>query len=240
MRLNKKAEKVHQAILSYLRGKRSEDSVIEAIIGLDRDAMLELSSNGYSHLMDSLHLPYKISSARKIHPDDQSLFLFHQLSQQAKKLGPDVFATLLTQADKTGTTPLHYAANSNSITLFETFLSHMRATLSADAYHKALNYEDNRKQIPCCYREKSNATVINQRLRAERTMDDEAKVRISRKRASWEPVHSGISKASSSSSSTSLFASSIYSSSIWKKQRTVHSEVIDGRETLIVLFSREA
>jgi hypothetical protein len=94
----------HKAILAYITDKSDETQVTLSINNLDTQSMLELSSNNCSHLIDALHLPFKMTTNQ---PKEKCIKLMALLLNKANQLGKDVFVSLLTKACKNGFTPLH-------------------------------------------------------------------------------------------------------------------------------------
>jgi hypothetical protein len=234
---SKKADELHQAILAYLRTKnrRLKKRVGHAVAALDREAILETSINGHSHMVDVLHLPFIMKEVKD--PAVRSLFLFNKLSTKAKSLGEDVLPALLMKSDKTGNTPLHYAAYSNSTELLERVLSCLRTTLSQEDYKLALHCKDSSKRKPSCHSRKSNAQEINHQLNQERkalNLSDGAEkispMPHSRKRQTPEPTRA--SRAEFKGSELAKAASTNHPAS--KKQRTV-TTMSDGN--LFVFFT---
>jgi hypothetical protein len=77
------------------------------------------------------------------------------------------YLALLLKPNQAGFTPLHQAANSNSLAVLTIFLEELKKTLTPQEYNKALSCRA-KGHIPSCERKKSNATAINQLLDKER------------------------------------------------------------------------
>ena len=75
---------------------------------------------------------------------------------------------LLLNPNKAGFTPLHQAANSNSVEILNAFLDELEDMLSGEEYMRAINKKTSKGYPPACQRDKSNAKQINQILETER------------------------------------------------------------------------
>ena len=162
------AQAAHEAILSYIRDKHDENKLKDAIDKLDEASMLELSMNGDSHLIDILHLPFEITNNQ---PAEKCRVMLHLLLKKATGLGSQVLISLLTQPNEAGFTPLHQAANSNSIEVVTFFLSELKEIVSLEGYRTALSALA-KGHKPSCELKKSYAKQINALLQDERQKVD--------------------------------------------------------------------
>ena len=75
------------------------------------------------------------------------------------------YKALLTGPNYAGLTPLHYAANSNSLEICKFFVTQLENTA---VLTELLWYQNNKGDIPCCTQNKEQATQINEFLAQKR------------------------------------------------------------------------
>jgi predicted GTPase len=134
------ANNAHNAILKFMSGKISKNELSTVISHLDEASMLFPSINGQTHLMDILHLTFKISHHSH---QEKCIYMMNVLLGHAEKLGGNVAASLLTQADKDDCTPTYYVflnGNTDVRNNYKVYIQELikRKKISADIYHQLL------------------------------------------------------------------------------------------------------
>ncbi|EKE00767.1 MAG: hypothetical protein ACD_21C00281G0001, partial [uncultured bacterium] len=105
-----KAQSFHSSLMALVRDHSSEQKKMVVVVSaseLDFESITELSTNGHSHLIDALHLPFEIIEDKE-QASKVAHYLMGLLILKAKEIH-GALNRLLIQKSNDGFTPLHEA-----------------------------------------------------------------------------------------------------------------------------------
>ena len=128
-----KAQSFHSSLMALVRDHSSEQKKMVVVVSaseLDFESITELSTNGHSHLIDALHLPFEIIEDKE-QASKVAHYLMGLLILKAKEIH-GALNRLLIQKSNDGFTPLHEALISGNAQNMQVYFDEVRQAVTAN------------------------------------------------------------------------------------------------------------